>query len=127
MESQIIKSKSRANRVNIIRHEDLKEIVQTELFHKQTETNISEEMLEEIKNINRSVNEDTQSITETINSSNTIREIVNNHVNEIRLQQNEDISRIVSQNVREQIGSLAEQVYGKLEKRMDTERRRRGI
>lgn len=127
VESQIIKSKSRANRVNIIRHEDLKEIVQTELFHKQTETNISEEMLEEIKNINRSVNEDTQSITETINSSNTIREIVNNHVNEIRLQQNEDISRIVTQNVREQIGSLAEQVYGKLEKRMDTERRRRGI
>ena len=64
---------------------------------------------------------------ETVRETRQVQEIVNNRVNELRLHQNEDLERIISQNVSRQLGSLSEQVYGRLEKRMDAERRRRGL
>ena len=69
----------------------------------------------------------TQESHETVRETRQVQEIVNNRVNELRLHQNEDLERIISQNVSRQLGSLSEQVYGRLEKRMDAERRRRGL
>ena len=43
------------------------------------------------------------------------------------IKQNEEIARLISSTVQQELGNLSEQVYGKLEKRMDTERRRRGL
>ena len=47
-------------------------------------------------------------------------------VNRRNIQQIENIDEIVQQNVRKQLGKISDQVYGKIEKRLQTERKRRG-
>ena len=127
VEKQTILAENAAKQLNAVQKRSESTMTKVELFHKQSDIAINEEMLEEIRNINRSVNTETENRKETINVSNKMQEIVTTHVNEMQVQQNEEISRMISQNVKEQLGNLTEQVYGKLEKRMDTERRRRGL
>ena len=98
-----------------------------ELYHKVAESNLSEEMLEEIKNVNRTFSKNVEKYTEQIEESTDVHRIVTNHVNHIQLQQNEELSTMIANNVKEQVGNLTEQVYRKLEKRMDSEKRRRGL
>ena len=98
-----------------------------ELYHKVAESNLSEEVLEEIKNVNRTFSKNVEKYTEQIEESTDVHRIVTNHVNHIQLQQNEELSTMIANNVKEQVGNLTEQVYRKLEKRMDSEKRRRGL
>ena len=98
-----------------------------ELFHKVTQTGINEELLEEIRNVNRNVTRNVEQHVENVQEKEDIYTTVTNRVNEIQLQQNEELSHIIASNVREQLGSLSDQVYRKLEKRMDSEKRRRGL
>ena len=98
-----------------------------ELFHKVTQTGINEELLEEIRNVNRNVTRNVEKHVENVQEKEDIYTTVTNRVNEIQLQQNEELSHIIASNVREQLGSLSDQVYRKLEKRMDSEKRRRGL
>ena len=98
-----------------------------ELYHKVAESNLSEEVLEEIKNVNRTFSTNVEKYTEQIEESTDVHRIVTNHVNHIQLQQNEELSTMIANNVKEQVGNLTEQVYRKLEKRMDSEKRRRGL
>ena len=101
---------------------------EVELFHKQNETAFSEEFLEELEERNRrNIQSETRTTTEQIQETNHVDRLVTNKVNELKLAQDQDIERIVSQNVRRQLNSLSDQVFTKLEKRMDAERRRRGI
>lgn len=98
-----------------------------ELFHKVAETGINEEVLEEIRNVNRNVTRSVEHRVENVQETEDVIRTVTNRVNEIELRQNDEISRMVANNVREQLGDLSEQVYRKLEKRMDSEKRRRGL
>ena len=98
-----------------------------ELYHKVADSNLSEELLEEIKNVNRSFSKNVEQHTEKIEESTDMYRTVTNHVNHIQLQQNEELSAIIANNVKEQVGNLTDQVYRKLEKRMDSEKRRRGL
>ncbi len=101
---------------------------EVELFHKQNETAISEEFLEELESRNRrNIQSETRTTVEQLQETNHVDQLVTNKVNELRVQQDQNIERIVSQNVRQQLNSLSDQVFTKLEKRMDAERRRRGI
>ena len=100
---------------------------QAELFHKQNESVLNEEILEELEERNRRT---TQSEIRTMTEQREmthVTELVTNKVNELRLEQDQDIERIISQNVKQQLNTLSDQVFNKLEKRMDSERRRRGI
>lgn len=102
-------------------------IERVEMVYKQEENTLEEEMLEEIRSLhqtNRVINEQT---TEHIIEKNTTQEIINSRVNEFQTRQNEEIVRMITDKMQQQLGSISEQVYGKLEKRMDTERRRRGL
>lgn len=98
-----------------------------ELYHKVADSNLSEELLEEIKNVNRSFSKNIEQHTEQIEESTDMYRTVTNYVNHIQLQQNEELSAIIANNVKEQVGNLTDQVYRKLEKRMDSEKRRRGL
>lgn len=101
---------------------------EVELFHKQNETALSEEFLEELEERNRrNIRSETHTTTEQVQETNHVDQLVTNKVNELKLEQDQNIERIVSQNVRQQLNSLSDQVFTKLEKRMDAERRRRGI
>lgn len=98
-----------------------------ELLHRTTQTGVNEELLEEIRSVNRTVSKSTQQYNEEIQDTQDIYRSVTNHVNRIELQNNEEISSAIANQVRDQLGSLSEQVYRRLEKRMDTEKRRRGL
>lgn len=101
---------------------------QVELFHKQNETAITEELLEELQSKNsRTVESRTIENTEQVIETHKVDEIINNRVNELKLQQNQEVEQLITNNVRQQLGILSDQVYNKLEKRIDSERRRRGM
>lgn len=115
------------NQVNTIHKNNETKYSRVEMYHKQNETIIDEELIKEMNSVNKSMIVNTNEITENVNLTHEIHEIVKNQVNEIRLQQNEELSQIISRNINDQIGNLSEQVYGKIERRMDTERKRRGL
>ncbi len=101
---------------------------QVELFHKQNETAINEEILEELENRNRRTTQsETRTDVEQVQEKNQVTQIVTNKVNELRIEQDQQIEQIVSQNVKQQLDHLSKEVFNKLERRMDSERRRRGI
>lgn len=103
------------------------EINRVELLHRQTENTFDEEVLEEIRGLQRSTRVENHRIREEVAEKNLTQEIVNSRVNEFQVRQNEELNRLIQEKVQRQLGDLSEQVYGKLEKRMDTERRRRGL
>ena len=113
--------------VKQIRRETQANVSRIELLHRQEETTLEEEMLEEIRGLHRNTRVQNEQITEQVIESSTTQEIINNRVTEFQARQNEELARIISDKVQHQLGDLSEQVYGKLEKRMDTERRRRGL
>ena len=113
--------------VKQIRRETQANVSRVELLHRQEETTLEEEMLEEIRGLHRNTRVQNEQITEQVIESSTTQEIINNRVTEFQARQNEELARIISDKVQRQLGDLSEQVYGKLEKRMDTERRRRGL
>ena len=101
---------------------------QVELFHKQNETAITEELLEELQSKNsRTVENRTIENTEQVIETHKVDEIINNRVKELKLQQNQEVEQLITNNVRQQLGILSDQVYNKLEKKIDSERRRRGM
>lgn len=103
------------------------DISRVELLHRQNETTLEEEVLEEIRGLQRNVRVENQQVTERVAERNVTQEIVNSRVNELQTTQNEEIARLINEKVQRQLGDISEQVYGKLEKRMDAERRRRGF
>lgn len=113
--------------VKQIHRETQKNIERVELLHRQEETSLEEEMLEEIRGLHRSNRIENRQITEETVESSTTQQVINNKINEIQTRQNEEIARMINEKVQRQLGDISEQVYGKLEKRMDTERRRRGL
>lgn len=98
-----------------------------ELIHKTNETDVNEELLEEIRNVNRNVNRSVEEHDENIQESRDIYRTITNQVNHVEVADQKEIATMVAYNVQDQLGTLSEQVYRRLEKRLDTEKRRRGL
>lgn len=113
--------------VRQVKQEVKRHIERAEIVHKQTENTLEEEMLEEIRGISRSAHVQQEQIKEQVVEKTVSHEIINTRINEIQTRQNEELMRMITDKMQRQIGSISEQVYGKLEKRMDAERRRRGL
>lgn len=113
--------------VKQIHRETQKTVERAQLLHRQEETSLEEEMLEEIRGLHRSNRIENRQISEETVESVTSQQVINHRMNEIQTKQSEEIARMINEKVQRQLGDLSEQVYGKLEKRMDTERRRRGL
>lgn len=99
-----------------------------ELLHRQSERTVNEEKLREVLRT-RSSDKKRNSTTfrESVSEKEQVTKIVNAKMNEITRRQDEEIARLIDQNVKRQLDMLSEKVYGKLERRMDAERRRRGL
>lgn len=110
-----------------VRKETQKQMERIELVHKQEETSIEEEVLEEIRGLHKTTRIENEQTTQQVIEKNASQEIVNTRINEFQTRQNEELVRMMTDKVQNQIGSISEQIYRKLEKRMDTERRRRGL
>lgn len=127
VQKEIERTEAGRERARVTRRDAPGTVTEEQLVHRQNETVFDEEFFDELKQQMQTNRIQTRESHETVRETRQVQEIVNNRVNELRLHQNEDLERIISQNVSRQLGSLSEQVYGRLEKRMDAERRRRGL
>lgn len=101
---------------------------EVELFHKQNETAISEEFLEELTNrTNKTIETQVVENTEKVVETSQVNELITTKVNEMKVQQDREVERLINNNVKQQLSALSDQVYSKLEKKIDSERRRRGF
>lgn len=99
-----------------------------ELFHRQNGQTLSEERLQELlKTREKDLRIQNTEVRRTVREEAQVTEIVQSKVNEMKAKQDEEIARMIGQNVKRQLDTLSEKVYGKLERRMDAERRRRGL
>ena len=99
-----------------------------ELLHRQKEQTVNEEKLRELLQTGSSDKQIQNAVfRESVSEKEQVEKMVHAKVKEIAGKQDEEIARLISQNVKRQLDTLSEKVYGNLEKRMDAERRRRGL
>lgn len=110
-----------------IRNIEEREFTQIELTHKTEETTISEELLEEIQNRVTVTNRNIENKVDTVNQTTQVQEIVTNQINQMQARTTHELEDMVSRNISSQLGNIYDQVYSKLEKKMESERRRRGL
>lgn len=109
------------------RRETERKIQSAWLLHREQETVLDETFLEELRTASRSSARETTETQQLANERNVMEQTVTNRVNELHLNENEELEEILGRKVRQQLRGVSEQVYRKLEKRMDAERRRRGL
>ena len=98
-----------------------------ELLHKVAEAGIDEEVLEELRSVNRNIDRKSETHTDEVTESENITRTVTNRVNNLELRRSDELTQIIAENVHSQLNNLTDKVYRKLEKRMDNEKRRRGL
>lgn len=99
---------------------------QVALVHKAETHIIDEEMLETIRNRQQITRKEEHTEENLQQRENITQTIVQDTVNRMQVNQMENIEELVQKSVRKQIGSLSDQVYGKIEKKLASERKRRG-
>ncbi len=98
------------------------------LIHRLQEREVNEELLEQLMEQNRlqsrstQVNRTEEITTQTVNQTLERRQIQNQSL----VQETENLSELIQEGVQRQVNALSEQVYHKLEKRLQNEKRRRG-
>lgn len=98
------------------------------LVHKQqTENELTEEIMEQLMNQNRVLENQTKVMEEVTQNSRTVERRVTNQTTHEVTQQTENLTEMISRGVQGRIGDITDQVYNRLEKRLQNERRRRGI
>jgi hypothetical protein len=96
------------------------------LVHKEEEQVITEELLNTVKfQTQQTVREQTVE-NKTITEDTFVETNVQKMVHQATTQQLAGMEALIQQNVKKQIGQLSDQIYGKLEKKLQTERKRRG-
>ena len=99
------------------------------LVHKVNDVTIDEETINSIRReINEVRNETKKMETKVDNTETVTREQINNVNTTIINEQNEDqITRMIQDNINRQIGTITGKVYNRLERQLMSERRRRGM
>ncbi len=97
-------------------------------IHRSVENEISEEDLEEIRQEMRMNRETVQrNLSEERTTQTTNYTTTNTVTNNIVEQNEEEIQRLINRTVRRQMDTITEKVYGRIEKQLQNERRRRGL
>ena len=98
------------------------------LVHKhQTENEITEEIMEQLMNQNRVLENQTRVREEVTQNSKTVERHITNQTTHEITRETENLTEMISRGVQGRIGDITDQVYNRLEKRLQNERRRRGI
>ena len=125
IEKEIKRQQEEVTQVNTTVQKEVRR-QQVEFVHKVEEQLMNEELLEEIRQQSHASVKTEQTEETTVHNHKEIHQIVQDSINQLHTNRVEDIEEIVQQNVRRQLNSLSDQVYGKLEKKLQTERKRRG-
>lgn len=100
-------------------------VEQLNLIH-QTSSQLDEETIADIK---KSIHEEQVQVLEqqnVIREEHQVEQIKSETKQQITRNQEINIAELIQQNLRTQLGTISNQVYQKLEKRLESERRRRG-
>ena len=99
---------------------------QVDFVHKAEEQVISEELLENIRSRQQTTKKEEHMEERLLQQEQSTQTIVQDTVNRMQVNQIGNIEELVQQSVRRQLGNLSERVYGKIEKKLAAERKRRG-
>lgn len=104
------------------------EAEQIPIVHRSQQTFVSEEQLEDIRQEVKRIEETQRQTTEKSRVFETENRTVINSVSNETIEQNaEQIRNIVNRSVRAQIDSISDKVYGRIERQLRNEQRRRGL
>ncbi len=99
------------------------------LVHKVNDVTVDEETIENLRREIRRVENETQKTREVVDNKETVTTQQVNNINETFInEQNEDaITAMIQNNINMQIGNITNKVYNRLERQLQSERRRRGM
>jgi len=95
------------------------------IVHKQTAPDISEEILEQLEQRNNQTIVKTEN-NESVTRRNTSHTEISNEEHKVVQRTTEDITELVNRTLAKQMRTISDQVYRQMEKRLQTERSRRG-
>ena len=96
------------------------------LIHKSTEQRMDQELLEQLLEQKRMTKDKTAVITQETREQELVRKTVHQQTRQEVREENEDLTELIQRGVQRQIGALSEQIYARLEKRLQNEKKRRG-
>lgn len=99
---------------------------QVDIVHKTEEQLVTEELLDTIRSQQQTVRREESREETTLQRNQINQTVVQDTINRTQMNQIENIDELVQQTVRKQMNRLSDQVYGKIEKKLATERKRRG-
>lgn len=94
--------------------------------HKSTESQLNEELLQYLMEQNRTEKGKMVVTTEEAQNHQVVKTTVQNMTHQVLEQKTEDLTELIQKGVRQQMGVLSEQIYSKLEKKLQNEKKRRG-
>ena len=98
------------------------------LMHKATETTFDEETIENMQDQLMRVTETSRKVMQTVeNHENVQKTVINNTTEDVLEKNSENIQRIVNSSLKQQIDEISDRVYGKIERQLKNEQRRRGM
>ncbi|MCC8162089.1 MAG: hypothetical protein LIO86_02710 [Lachnospiraceae bacterium] len=96
------------------------------LVHKSTESTLDEETLQELLAQNQTIRRDVETTKRVEENVQTQTTSVQRQTSRTEVEEREDIERLIQRGLRQQMGALSDQIYTKLERRLASEKRRRG-
>lgn len=104
-----------------------KEPEQLELTHRiQTGQTVDEKLIEELLHSNRSIEKRTKQLEDITQETRTMERHTTQQTTREIISQTENLTEMIQQGVQGRIGEITDQVYSRLERRLQNERRRRG-
>lgn len=96
------------------------------LVHRKQERQIDEELLESLRE-ERTQNRQTIQNTQVIEQNRIMQEHqINTTTRNVTVEQHQDINELVREGVRKELGTISDKVYNQIERRLQSERKRRG-
>lgn len=96
------------------------------LVHRSQEQQMDEEFVQQMIEQNNKVNRTVHKQNETVTNYDTTERTYTNVNTQQIVEQTENVNELVRQGVQRELGALSEKIYHKLEKRLESEKRRRG-
>ena len=101
---------------------------QMSMIHRNRENVIDEEVIENLQQQIRRIDETSQSTQQKVLNHMTDQTTVVNHVQNQTIEQNSEvITKMVNRSMRRQIDEISDKVYHKIERQLKNEQRRRGL
>ena len=96
------------------------------LVHKSLENQIDEEFLQQLMEQNRTLSSKVQVTERQEEEKQIVRTTVHQQAQQTLVKETGDLTELIQKGVQKQIGIISDQIYTKLEKRLQNEKKRRG-